>query len=143
MIDIAQRREDNCAILLTSLHFHRQVPMGLGSGRTSVEHKLRCIAQKVTIECAGVAHAKTLMSRIRSLCVDMGTELSMADAGLDLQQALPPWMANEMVPDIQDDAAEDIETHPEFIMPRTLLVPGTCHVLHNLSSDVDSVSMVS
>ena len=142
--DIAVEREEAADILFQKIHFHKQVPVGLGSGQGSVEHKLRALAHKTMIECTSLDSAHKTFGRIRSLTVDMGTELGVAEAGgINITDVLPPWMSNaagqRMHADAVEAGGEDVEANDEFIMQRALLVPGTCHILHNLQSDVDTV----
>ena len=93
-------------------------------------------------ESAGAA--KHLMSCIRSVCADMGTEMSVPDiAGCNSGDYLLHWMNEstglELEPELRycgatvPDACED-----EFLMPNALLSAGLVHILHNLSMEVDA-----
>ena len=65
---------------------HSQVPMGLGSGESSVEQKVKCLALKFLGEVQSLPMTNAIFKRIRCFCVDMGTELSMNDVeGLKLR----------------------------------------------------------
>ena len=141
--DIAAERDLKATFLADTLHIHKQVPLGLGSAQGSVDHKLRALAQKCLVECTSLDGVRLLLGRVRSLCVDMGTELSMADAGgIALEDVLPPWMTaaagHGLHADEEPMGGQDVEACDDHIMCRTLLVPGTCHILHNLQHDVDS-----
>ena len=140
LVPIANDREQMLLILASSITFHRHIPIGLGSGRSSVEYKLRAMSQKIMVESSSLEGARKTFLRTRSLCVDMGTELSMADAGgFALEQVLPTWMVSEYEHLRVDDEDMDIECDTEYVLDGTLLVPGTCRLLHNLSDDVDNV----
>ena len=48
------------------------------------------------LESTSLSAAKSLLARVRGLCVDMGTELSLADLGgqgLEASDYIPAWMA--------------------------------------------------
>ena len=77
--------------------------MSLGSGHGSVEHKLRCLVQKVFCETSSIGRTMSVFNRVRCCCVDTGTEMALADiTGIKAQDVMPQWMTKEM--EIETDA---------------------------------------
>ena len=96
MEEILLARCRDAGILQRCLRRHRQMPMALGSGATSLEHKLRCLATKFAHEAQTMDHLRTMAARVRSFTVDMGTEMGVSDAcGGDITSYLPTWMQGE------------------------------------------------
>lgn len=136
---VAAERDECCVFLKSNLHFHRQVPMALGSGCTSIDHKWRALSQKVVVEAKS---SPAVFARVSAACVDMGTEFAVPDAGgLTVRDVLPDWMCGST--HLQEDAGnlqgDGDDGSLGFIMPYCLLAAGLCHILHNLVHDVDEV----
>ena len=80
LIPIAQERH-RCGLLVAgSMVLHRQIPMVIGSGRSSLEHKVRCI-------CRGYTSEAGLLSK-DVLPPSTGQGSSAADSGFLFPQAL-------------------------------------------------------
>ena len=141
--EITAMRHGCGSILSSSLRMHRQVPLALGSGASDVDHKVRCIIQKVFLESTSIASAKALLVRLRACCVDMGTELSISDLGgkcLEASDYLPAWLRRALL--VAQDQPEDgaLLGSPDLancVFPLTMLSAGTVHICNNLAKDLD------
>ena len=131
--------------MASTMHMHRQVPMGLGSGSSDVHQKVRCLVQKLLVESTSMSAARALLSRVRGFCVDMGTELSACDLaghGVDAPDYLPEWMRASAPFEAEVDeqfgghssGSADLANH---VFPLALLSAGTLHICNNLAKDMD------
>ena len=140
MLEIAEKRHQCGLCLTSSMIVHRQIPMALGSGCTSLEHKVRCVCRKLFAESQSLAGLKNLLGRVRSVCTDMGTEFAIPDfEGASLESVLPEFL---LEPELQSEdmlsAGEAAAaSHDGFIFPQTLLVPGILHIVHNMTKEID------
>ena len=141
--NLAQLRHSSGAILKSCLRMHRQVPIGLGSGSGGIEHKVRAILQKFWVEALSAPALRSLCSRLRGVCVDMGTELSIADmCGQGPRELLPDWM--QQAAPFDDDEMDHSWELPggqclrQHVFPLTMLSAGSVHICNNLSKDMDS-----
>ena len=141
MLDISQKRHDQGLLLKSKILHHRQVPMALGSGASSLEHKIKCMCRKLFSESQSFPSLTRILSCIRCICTDMGTEMGMPDyQGASLQDVLPSWMKepelfSEDVPVAVQDASQRLD---EFIFPEALLSPGILHICHNMTKEIDA-----
>ena len=60
--DIVLRRVEAAKFLKERIHQHRQVPIGLGSGATSLEHKCAALALKFSYECSSFSALRQVSS---------------------------------------------------------------------------------
>lgn len=138
---IARERHRCGDLLRSSVVWHRQIPTGLGSGCSTVDHKCKCIVHKFLVETQSVEHLTDVMSRVRAVCVDMGTEMGVADIACQSREYLPPWMAEpglEADCDIVPLQQTTTTSADSFMMPQALLSPGMAHIFNNLVLDVDT-----
>ena len=61
----AAERGDDGLLRRATLYMHSQMPMGLGSGHGGVEHKLRCLVQKVFCETSSIGRTMSVCNRVR------------------------------------------------------------------------------
>ena len=124
--------------LTQAIRRHRQMPMGLGSGASSLEYKCQALAIKFLHESSSFAALRAIGRRVYSLTVDMGVEVGVADAkGGDLVSYLPPWMS--ALDSIRPDSGLDALCHESdhHFLPNALLSAGLDHIANNLLSDMD------
>lgn len=143
MLEAACLREEAGRAISQKVRFHRQMPMALGSGVSSVLHKMKCLMQKLWPEAQSAHLMQSMLRRLAGACVDMGTEMAMPDlSGPELADLFPSWLQGPLF--LEDDsgmaAANPLpnaasNTH---VLPNCLLVAGTCHIFHNLNSDIDT-----
>lgn len=127
MYDMAQRRDAAQQTVARCMQFHKQVPVALGSGASSVLHKLKCIVQKMWPETQQKDLLLSVLSRSRGACLDMGTEAEWMASMLDLE------------PDAKgpvDGATIGAAKESPWTLHNCLLSPGACHIMHNLAADV-------
>lgn len=77
MIQVVNERHQAGLLLRDGIRQHRQIPMGLGSGRSSLEHKVKCLCRKMFSESQSVDALRSLLARVRSVCTDMGAEMGL------------------------------------------------------------------
>ena len=142
---VAMERDRAGLVLRQNMRFHRQLPMGLGSGHTTVEHKLKALLLKIVPEAQLPASPAAILARIRAVCTDLGTESAMSDvSNLSAEDLLPAWMQPDLLqPDVGDqgqdpahDQDENLSELSEFVMPLCILSAGTCHILNNMAASV-------
>ena len=154
--------------LMDNVQYHAQVPIILGCGATKVEHKLSGLLWALYLETGSKELLKEVVSGCsEALVTDMGTEFAMNDYRTsDVSELLPtlfekedmdvdaedvnecPGSPQSDVSDMNMDCDEDIPgvapppADPgaeDFLFPRSLKVPGICHICHNALKDVCSV----
>ena len=74
MAQIVQERSRASIFIRDSTCVHRLPPMALGSGRTSVEYKLRALCRALHHETQSLGALKEALSLVRGFCTDLGTE---------------------------------------------------------------------
>ena len=79
MLRIAAQRHESGQLLATAMKLHRQIPMALGSGASSLDHKARCICRKMFVESQSIPGLKQQLARVRSMCTGMGTEQAIPE----------------------------------------------------------------
>ncbi|OLP77241.1 hypothetical protein AK812_SmicGene42716 [Symbiodinium microadriaticum] len=138
MMQIAQQRHACGLVLTKGMQRHRQIPMALGSGRSSLEHKVRCICQKFYAESQSLPALKKNLGRVRSVCTDMGTEMGLPQMeGASLESLIPSYMLEDAGL-FSEEAAGQAEHCANFLLPEALLAPGILHIVHNMMKDTDS-----
>ena len=142
MRDIVLERHRHGARLQEFMVRHRNIPMGLGSGATSVVHKARAVCRAIVAETQSVPGALSAMQRVRAFCTDMGTEMSLADlSGFSAADIFPSWMLEDRVElDIDGGApaalADDLAAH---VFPHSVVSAGVIHICNNLAWDADQL----
>ena len=140
VVRIVTAREDLGSRLRQMICTHRCLPMALGSGATSLEHKCRCIARALFAEAQSLPLLKGLLSGVVSVTTDMGVELGVGDAaGLAVEEVLPSWMHEPLSFDCDDNSGFE-KVRPaisEHFLPRALVIPGLNHIIDNMCSDAN------
>lgn len=119
---------------------HRQMPMSLGSGATTLEDKGRALAMKFAHECHTIQDLRSVCAQVCSLTVDMDVEVGLADAaGGDVNQYLPAWTQDSgLVADEGLAALEALgEQSDRHLFPNSFVSTGLDHISNNLQSDLD------
>ena len=136
MIRLTQQRDVSSSILSKSVIFHRQIPIALGSGKSGVEYKLKALVQKVFPESQSAGGVSKLFRRIKGVCVDLGEKTLPDVSGLRVEDVAPTHLRPDFY--LHDSTALDgVDTSP-FVLPDAMLIAGSCHVLNNAVSAVDS-----
>ena len=151
MRDIAVQRQECGEVLKQCLAVHRFIPMGLGSGASSLDHKARAIARAVLAETQSVPALRATLGQVVSVTTDLGTEAGLADmCGLSLQEILPTWLGAEGGLEFDCETADQVQASgasagvamemqdadfDKFFMPRAISIPGLNHIINNLCSD--------
>ena len=148
MHDIVANRQECAAALQGCLTWHRMLPMELGQGASSLEHKSRALARAFFAETQSMPALQQTLSQVVSITTDLGTELGLADlAGPRLREILPPWLDDQgLEVDVQDnllhqhadglDMGQDY--FQEYFLPRAIAVPGLNHIVENMCADYNS-----
>ena len=145
MEHIALERHRHGIRLKEQMIRHRNLPMGLGSGSTSAEHKCKAICRAILTETQTVAAALLAMRRVKGICTDMGTELALSDlAGFTPREMLPDWIQDPpgLEPDIGigDGAEEAVPAGMEMhVFPHALASAGVVHITNNIEWGVENV----
>ena len=148
---LVQGRRAKASFCHSAIKMHRQIPVALGKSTT--EHKAKAFMHKLLVESMGVQHVCDLLLRLRGWCVDMGTEMAIAQIrGLQANDLLPEWArtAEEQSMQLQSESsmvaaplpqslAPDVCAggRPAHLLPYCLLSTGLCHIVHNMTSEVD------
>lgn len=138
VLPLVAEREIATQFLTSKIRRHRQMPMGLGSGATTLEHKCQALALKFLHETHCLESLRRVSQRVISVTVDMGVEAGVAEAhGGDIVSYLPPWIGDR--DGLREDAGLDSASLPsEHVFPNALLSAGLDHVANNLLADMDS-----
>ena len=144
MADQVLLRHEANQFLQRHVKRHRQMPMSLGSGASSLEDKARALALKFSRETHNIQSLRAICNQVCSLTVDMGVEGGLADAvGGDVCEYLPPWMRGtseaQLLPDEGIEALEiqQVQESNTHLFPRAFLSTGLDHVSNNLQNDLD------
>ena len=115
---------------------HRQIPVALGAGASSLEHKTRAVLHALWVEIGAKDAMFDAVSKVVSLTPDMGVEMYIADAeGGDWLQYMPHWMHGPR--DDVEELGAPAQTSGEHPLPRAFIAPGLLHIINNLTLDVD------
>ena len=145
-MEIAERRHEDGVFLSKAIALHRQIPLGLGSGDSSLEKKMLCIFRKVLAETQDFKLARKALRKVVCVCTDMGTEggLSLAQ-GLKLTELCPAWVSDANAGLVSEDdwvnlaggdSDSDNDESSEYFLPNSIPSPGLLHIFHNMAKDV-------
>lgn len=129
--------------LASALKLHRLPPVLLGSGRTSLMHKLAAAMHACFLESGTKLTLQRMASDIVSLTSDLGVEFGLPAVQPVRVDELLPWMAADSgglatATDPNDmEALPDCEDHVH--LNSSLATPGMLHILHNASNSLLSV----
>ena len=147
MITVAQERSVACSYIAQATCWHRLPPMALGSGRASLDYKLRALCKSLYLETQSMPALKGVLSMVCGFCTDLGTEAGLADtAGLSVAEVLSGDVRDSAEDDLQVDGVaacgeaqkdNDSECATDHLFPNALWVPGVGHIMHNLTNAVD------
>ena len=146
MVDIARDRDLAGRFLRESIRVHRQIPIALGSGCTSLESKMGGLLHAMMMETQSTHLLKQVAGSIVCVTPDMGVESLLAGAeGGGVEAYMPTW-ANprlELDCDELDDAcrvepapedrARQADTHP---LRKALLAAGMLHIDDNMTKEM-------
>ena len=144
-LEIAEERHKLGECLQKHTQLHRQIPIALGSGETSLERKLIAMCRKVYAECQSMQATQNYLSKVWGFCTDLGTESGLADAdGCQLADVLPAWFHDS---GLESEAAVSAPQrapapnssqamHHGYVFPNSLPSPGLLHVSHNMCADI-------
>lgn len=135
--EVASDRDSAGHFLQANIHRHHQMPMALGSGATTLEHKCQALATKFAHEAASFQHLREVCSQVIGVTVDMGTESGVPTAlGGDAVAYLPSWMRK--LDCMQADCGLDaLPVVSDAIFPSSLISPGLDHIANNLQDAMD------
>ena len=115
-------------------------PVALGQGHTDTASKAACLMYILALECVTPEQFHGACNSIVAYCTDMGPELSVPSFQGSRMSLLPSWhkFAPGAGPVFHEDAAQDIHDEDAGLLPKAVSIPGICHIIHNLSADIDA-----
>ncbi len=133
----AQFRETAGHFLVNTIKRHRQMPMGLGSGATTLEHKCQALAIKFCHETHSFKQLRDVCDDVFSLTVDLGVEKGISDAhGGDAVQYLPAWMSRQ--DRLHEDAGVDAgHVSSQKMFGNSVISAGLDHISNNMQDAMD------
>ena len=142
--EAAHARAKAAHLLRSHLVLHRQVPTAIGSGAASLDHKARLLVHKFLVESPSPRAAADLLSCVRAVCVDLGTEFGLPDiTGATVADYLPSWLrrpsSDGMESDVEHDtrpSSPDVPDDCEHLMPHALISPGILHIVNNMADSM-------
>ena len=138
MMRLASERETHLNTIKAHLTLHKLPPMALGSGRSSLDFKLRALLRSLFLETQSLQLLSQVCAMVRGFCTDLGVEAGIAEAsGVDLKDVLPPYMTDDLEPDGGEGRQLPSMDPDGSVFPNAVWVPGLCHVAHNLTKSVD------
>ena len=138
-LSIGQRR-DMYSELTSLMHQHIAPPVALGLGHTDLSSKAAALMYILALESETPQQLRGLCHSIRAFCTDMGTEMGVPSFRGAPEALLPPRhpFAPSSASPFQVDAATDVhDDNDGNLLPLAVPIPGLCHIVHNLSADVD------
>ena len=130
-----EQRTCHNATLAASITEHVQVPVALGSGRTTLEHKVAAFLHSTGVECGSLSALEAMCSSIVSFTTDLGTETGISEFQcVDCSTLLPTWLtAGALQPEELGDSREVPAEHAaRFVFQRAIVIPGALHLLHSV-----------
>ena len=133
----ALTRDEAGKFLVANIQRHIQMPMGLGSGATSLEHKCQALALKFSHESESFQHLREVCANVVGFTVDLGVESGVSDAhGGDVVAYLPPWVSKQ--DRLRGDSGlYDGHLESEQIFPNSVISAGLDHVSNNMQDAMD------
>ena len=128
-------------VICGAIDFHYCLPAAMGTGCTSLQHKVAALLHSLSLETASRMRLRSLLGSCAALCTDMGTEIGIADCS---QAEFHSWFTPERnsAPVVEDDGMaedpRDVPTEPEspFVVDQTVAIPGILHILDNMTHDL-------
>lgn len=132
--------------LFDNIHLCTQLPQLLGKGRMSLVDKVGAHVHSTLLENGGqIAPLQAALESVVAWCSDMGVESGLPQCNVNfVENLLPSFVrpARIHIAQCEDDFVEDgfvpAEQGNRNFLPRALQVPGVCHAIHNMSSNLDS-----
>ena len=142
--EAAHARAKAAHFLRSHLELHRQVPTAIGSGAASLDQKAKLLVHKFLVESPSPRAAADLLSCVRAVCVDLGTEVGFPDiTGATAADYLPSWLRSQSSDGIESDvehehkaACLDLPDDCEHLMPHALVSPGILHIVNNMADSM-------
>ena len=134
----ALTRHEAGKFLVANIQRHAQIPMGLGSGASSLEHKCQALALKFSHESESFQHLRQVCANVVGFTVDLGVESGVSDAhGGDVVAYLPPWVSKQ--DRLRGDSGlDDGHLVSEQIFPNSVVSAGLDHVSNNMQDAMDA-----
>lgn len=134
LVEATRQRDEAGRVLHSCIKLHKQLPMALASGASSSYHKLKCVLQKFWHETMDPGVLRKVLQSLRGACTDMGAEMTMPDlVGPSMEDLLPKWIADQLALETgTDGTADHASWTSSMCMPNCLVIPGLCHIVHNL-----------
>ena len=136
--------------LSTNLQMHHLPLVSLGSGRTSLADKFRCILFSIVLESGGSAAAvQRWCSSIVTATSDMGVEVALSSVLACPLRRLFPWLQFKSDDDNVQKQGHVIGTWRRIMMTLTALqltsvrpwlCRACCSILHNATADLLAAS---
>ena len=139
MLAIAAQRNEACLQLAKKMRLHRQIPMGLGSGCTSLDHKCRCLVRKFYAEAQTMGDTERVQQMVRGFCTDLGTEMGLPDVEVATADVVPDWMVDPLQSDGAVECEELDEHQKNFLYPNAVLSPGILHINDNMCQEINKM----
>eukprot|EP00971_Amphidinium_carterae_P329818 6462518-Amphidinium_carterae.2 len=148
MDDILEQRARLTQVLQKAVKKHTQIPVALGHGASSLEHKLRAFMHALWMETP-LPHSSSMpraCESIMSFTTDMGTESALPDYQVQRwTDLLPSWMRDEsdQEPAMHGSDSDELFAEPPAhvrmkpLFPQALLIPGALHMFDNTFQAVD------
>ena len=137
-------------LLFNGIHLHTQVPQMIGQGRSSLLDKVGAHVHSTLLEVRSLEELSAALGNCVAWCCDMGTEAGLPQCVVEYpEDVLPSFIRPSRIqPDIVvEDGSVELcleglapvnEAGRGNLMQRAILIPGTCHAIHNASSNLDS-----
>ncbi len=130
------RRSQLFEVIQRGLQTHTCVPVALGLGHQSLEHKVAALLYSFWAETGFPEPLASYLSSFASCTTDMGVEFGINEfQSVNLNTLVPPWVGGAAL--LPDDGSPVVETALPFLFQKSLPVAGALHIFANAAQQVD------
>ncbi len=130
------RHETLMRAVSDAIEFHTLPPAALGPRQLGLEHKAHALVHALRLETSSWAATSRLASLVTGMCSDLGTEADLNRVvDINVADSFSYWQTLEFDGNDFDDAMGNGPAYAPSVVSfaRSLLIPGTFHLVDNLS----------
>eukprot|EP00971_Amphidinium_carterae_P352764 6492726-Amphidinium_carterae.1 len=115
--------------LRTSITMSAHIPVGLGSGETSLAHKASALVHAHMLECPDLVATETMLGSYYAYCTDMGVEMGLSSfCSQSLSACLPKYFQQGNVCCPSAPTLGTPQSHEKTLHCNVLFTRGLCNL---------------